>query len=360
MGGAGLAQSLTERWDRRSSPQWRGRLLPLARIGVEGRAIWLERLEAVGAVAMVVLAAVAIGGGGTRGLGLEVRAAAVGVILLPAIVHTLGFTLRDEVIALCILIPTALLALIDGNRIVEMFLVLLVGRAALVASPGTNAGVLVASLLIPTVDALRGTGTALPWTLLIALAWATGQSLRHQYELLARLECVQEDLEQRSALVERQRIARDIHDVIAHSLSVTTLYLGSARLAIEEVSPEAAAALKEAERLARESLADVRRTVGLLTPSAGVTPSTPPSAIDIPRLVTQFQRAGMEVNLCLSGDPASLSAAPHPSRSPGECCQARAGRGHRSRSGRRRRSHQAPRPHDGRQVRRPGARGWHT
>lgn len=71
-------------------------------------------------------------------------------------------------------------------------------------------------------------------------------------------------------LEERQRIARDVHDLVGHSLSVTMLHLTAARRDLEEAAAghasmeEAVEALGEAERVGRRAMSDIRRTVDLL------------------------------------------------------------------------------------------------
>ncbi len=72
----------------------------------------------------------------------------------------------------------------------------------------------------------------------------------------------------------------------------------------------AADALAEAERLGRQSLADIRRTVGLLQADRANGTSAPlPSAADIPTLVADYARAGLDVRLEVEGNPARLSSA---------------------------------------------------
>ncbi len=116
-------------------------------------------------------------------------------------------------------------------------------------------------------------------------------------------------LAERAAADERQRIAREIHDVVAHSLAVTMLHLTGARLALQRDPKEAEEALLEAERLGRESLAEIRRTVGLLAPEGTGTAAPMPAAADIPQLVREFEAAGLDVDFELTGDPCTLPAA---------------------------------------------------
>jgi signal transduction histidine kinase len=147
------------------------------------------------------------------------------------------------------------------------------------------------------------------WLLAIALSWAGGVGMQAQLLLLTKMRQEQAGLAERAAADERQRIAREIHDVIAHSLAVTMLHLTGARLALRRDPEEAEGALIEAERLGRESLAEIRRTVGLLTPEGTGTAAPLPTAADIPELVREFEAAGLDVELELRGDPQLLPPA---------------------------------------------------
>ena len=85
---------------------------------------------------------------------------------------------------------------------------------------------------------------------------------------------------------------------MAHSLSVTMLHLTAARRDLEDGgdTAEAVEALREAERVGRQAVADVRRTVGLLGDGGPVEPPAP-TVEDIEALVADFRAAGMDVDL---------------------------------------------------------------
>jgi signal transduction histidine kinase len=147
------------------------------------------------------------------------------------------------------------------------------------------------------------------WTLGCGFGWVAGWFGRRQQGLLAELRVAQAALAEQAANDERQRIAREIHDVIAHSLTVTMLHVTAARLAVEDDPEEARVALTEAERLGRQSLADIRRTVGLLRPRREQDMETQPlpAAGDVPMLVEDFCRTGLPVDLHLDGDLGAVS-----------------------------------------------------
>jgi signal transduction histidine kinase len=118
-----------------------------------------------------------------------------------------------------------------------------------------------------------------------------------------QLRALQTDLARRSRAEERTRIARDLHDVIAHSLTVSLLHVSSARLAVQHDPDEAVGALADAERLTRQSLDDVRATVGMLRTAGdeGIEPPTP--GLDrLDTLVDDLRAARLDVSLCVDGD----------------------------------------------------------
>lgn len=130
---------------------------------------------------------------------------------------------------------------------------------------------------------------------------------RRQADLIDQLHAAQAGLAERARAEERNSIAREIHDVIGHSLTVSLLHVSSARLAVEEEPAEALAALEEAERLGRQSLAEVRQVVGLMRD--GAEDAAPlPGAERIGELVESVRRAGTPVVLDVQGETESLTA----------------------------------------------------
>jgi len=119
---------------------------------------------------------------------------------------------------------------------------------------------------------------------------------RRQRDLLLQLRVAQRGLAQRAQAEERTRIARELHDVIGHSLTVSLMHVSAARLALDEDRAVAERALAEAERLGRASLDEVRHTVGLLRAEDGSESTAPlPGGGDVEPLLAQFRAAGAQV-----------------------------------------------------------------
>ncbi|MGH9273260.1 MAG: sensor histidine kinase, partial [Acidimicrobiales bacterium] len=154
------------------------------------------------------------------------------------------------------------------------------------------------------------------WLGAVVIGFTIGLVLRKLIESMADLKAAEGGLAAKAATDERQRIAREVHDVIAHSMTVTMLHITAARLAVGRGDDAAATeALVEAERLGRESLREIRQTVGLLRTELDGGVETPqPTATDIVELVDGFATAGVAVRLSVDGSlaevggPAGLTA----------------------------------------------------
>jgi signal transduction histidine kinase len=151
------------------------------------------------------------------------------------------------------------------------------------------------------------------WVPGIAAGGVAGYAVQTQVRLLQQERATRAALAERLAAEDRQRVAREVHDVIAHSLGVTMLHLTAARHALESDPEEAEIdeavdSLRAAERVGRQAMGDIRRTIGLLDgPSGAAVPA--PGLDDLPRLVDEFRVAGIDVSYELRGELAGLSPA---------------------------------------------------
>lgn len=118
--------------------------------------------------------------------------------------------------------------------------------------------------------------------------------------------------EARRALVEeRTRIARELHDVVAHSMSVIQVQSSTARYRIPGLSDAATAEFDDIAATARASLTEMRRMLGVLRTEDQSAELAPQQGIDdIPALVDSIRRAGVEVGLVLEGGDAASAATP--------------------------------------------------
>jgi signal transduction histidine kinase len=216
-----------------------------------------------------------------------------------------------RVMAMATLAGTAVTVLCSGSSSnVGWFAVcVLTGWCVLKAGTVPGAGFAACAVVVFVAEWVGGEGDP-GWA-----AWIAGTLFtvaicvmgRRQLELVDELRLAQAGLADRTRADERNRIARELHDVMAHSLTVSLLHLTSARLAVEEDPAGASTALAEAERLARESLAEVRQAVGLMREPIGSTATPAPGIDQLPGLVDGFRRAGTPVTYEVRGDPSRLS-----------------------------------------------------
>ena len=133
---------------------------------------------------------------------------------------------------------------------------------------------------------------------------------RHANELearAARLETERQERERVAVAAERRRIARDLHDVIAHSVSVMIVQAGAARLLLAEQPARAAGPLFAVEQAGRQALAELRRLLGMLRAGAAQAALTPqPGLAELEALVAQARAAGLPVALTVEGEPTTL------------------------------------------------------
>jgi signal transduction histidine kinase len=124
----------------------------------------------------------------------------------------------------------------------------------------------------------------------------------------AELEQAREELARLAVTDERLRIARELHDVVAHSMSVIAMHAGSGRVAVDRDPAATRRALVVIERSSRDALAEIRRLVAVLRAADdNATMLTPaPGLPDIHSLVAEVAAAGVTVDVQTVGDLAAV------------------------------------------------------
>ncbi|MEE4025341.1 histidine kinase [Gordonia sp. PKS22-38] len=193
--------------------------------------------------------------------------------------------------------------------IAPLFLALTTAIAAAMESLRASLGVAALSICVIVVaaatDHLESPAAAL---LAVLCGWLVGYMMLYQ-KLLSQNEVRDQRVRaDRAALDERRRIAREVHDVIAHSLSITMLNVTGARRALEDGDRgDALEALEDAERLGRQAMTEIRYIVKVLgTDDADAAPT--PGVCDVEKLVEEYRRAGLIVTLDIIGDVAAVPA----------------------------------------------------
>jgi signal transduction histidine kinase len=151
--------------------------------------------------------------------------------------------------------------------------------------------------------------------LIFAIGWLVGYALR---ERTVRTEAAEEraeraerdrELAARTAVAEeRARIARELHDVVAHAVSVMVLQVGAVRHRMPASETENRQALLNVEQAGRTALAEMRRLLGAMRRGDEQPDFTPqPGLADLDRLLEDVRAAGLAVQLRVRGEPVALS-----------------------------------------------------
>lgn len=155
---------------------------------------------------------------------------------------------------------------------------------------------------------------ALAATLIPVLPWYIGRRVTARQEHLQLLE-------ERAALLEREReaeirqaldeerrtIARELHDVVAHRVSLMTVQAGAAQAILDEDPIRAAKAMSNVEDAGRAALDELRHVLEVLRPRSGDQPRTPAASLaDLPKIAVQMEHAGLPVSLHVDGIPEDL------------------------------------------------------
>ncbi|MBO3752305.1 sensor histidine kinase [Streptosporangiaceae bacterium NEAU-GS5] len=155
-------------------------------------------------------------------------------------------------------------------------------------------------------------------TVLVLLCWVLGRSVRLRRAYLAelvdradRLERARESDTRAARAEERSRIARELHDVVAHHVSVMTVQAAAARKMLEanpDAPPEpgtiinAREALTAIEEMGRTAMVEMRNIVGVLRTDGPAERGPQPGLHDLPTLVEQMREAGLRTQLWLEGE----------------------------------------------------------
>jgi signal transduction histidine kinase len=149
---------------------------------------------------------------------------------------------------------------------------------------------------------------------LFVVAWVAGFVLRQRTaqgeearERAAHLELEQEEQVRKTIAEERARIARELHDVVGHCVSVMTVQTAGVRRMLSTEQSQERDALMAVERVGREALGEMRRLVGILRYSSpDLAPQ--PTLRDLDALVAHARDSGLSVDISVEGTPAGLPA----------------------------------------------------
>jgi signal transduction histidine kinase len=179
------------------------------------------------------------------------------------------------------------------------------------------AAALAGAAIVVSHDPARTPGEFIFIPVLFAIGWLAGFTVRERAAEAAAAEQRARQAEQARAATarvavaeERARIARELHDIVAHAMSVMVLHVGAVRHRLPAALTDEAEALRGVEQTGRSALSDMRRVLGA-TRGAGadVELAPQPGLADLATLAAEVTRAGLPVTVHLAGAPVPLPPA---------------------------------------------------
>jgi signal transduction histidine kinase len=203
---------------------------------------------------------------------------------------SLGSDLASPLIAFPCLLVVALIVAFGPRRMAIVSAV--VGYLAL-------GGPMIAAWL--TSDDVGGFAV-MTWNLIFLMTVIAAYAMLLSYRTSTAVNEAREAKARQAATEDRRQVARDVHDVLAHTLSVTMLHVTAARMAVlRSDSAQAIEALEEAERHGRSSLTDVRRIVRLLrSDDSSALDASQPGLADVENLIAGYRAAGLPIEFSMS------------------------------------------------------------
>jgi signal transduction histidine kinase len=151
---------------------------------------------------------------------------------------------------------------------------------------------------------LRGAGG---FTVIAAVVILLVRRVVSDREQRAQIAERERDVRAREAVLEeRARIARELHDVIAHHVSMIVVQAGAERSVLGEANASTREVLETVEQIGRSALTEMRRLLGMLRGDADEPLTPQPGLADVPTLVEQLRAAGLPVELHVDGAPREL------------------------------------------------------
>ena len=208
-------------------------------------------------------------------------------------------------------IPVTMYAVGAGLQRGRQVLACTVAAAVLVAAPALVGGV-VADAVAPSVSGVVNIALLIVGLVLLPVAvgrWVAArrqvlEGLRQQADQLLRERSA---VAERERALERSRISREMHDVVAHRVSLMVIQAGA--LEVKAADPDVAASAERIRTLGRDALADLRDVLGVLRstrPEDAAVLAPPPGLDDLDRLLEESRAAGLPVERHDEGTPRPL------------------------------------------------------
>jgi signal transduction histidine kinase len=284
------------------------------------REYWFELLIAVMAIAGMLELVIGRDSPGAPSLPVWTSVLLVAVLVLPLFARR-RFPFAAPAIYWVLapaltLFDGLLIPFIGSLGVVGLATAFLLGNLRSRVKAGVGLVLIVIGILI-VIGNIPGDQTASQFTFItlrFVVAWIAGYALRERAEQAeaAEMRAIHAERERESAArvavaEERARIARELHDIVAHAVSVMVLQVGAVRHKLPDSLAEDRDALKGVERAGRTALAEMRRLLAAMRPDGDEAQLVPQPGLDgLNSLLADVGRAGLPVELHLEGEPYPL------------------------------------------------------
>jgi signal transduction histidine kinase len=248
-----------------------------------------------------------------------VAAPAVGLVVLAL----LGWRSRPFAAPLALWLVAAALSFVDGLLVVSVYSLFVGGMAAafllgtLPDARQSRVGLVVtlaSAAIVIYNDPVKAAGDYLATPALFGLAWLVGFALQERgaraaaaEERAAHAEREREENARRAVFEERVRIARELHDVVAHHVSMMGVQAGAARVVIDRDQAKAKEALGAIEASSRQAVAELHRLLGFLRQAGDRDELAPtPGLSELPRLAASLSDSNLAVGVHVEGEERAL------------------------------------------------------
>jgi len=256
----------------------------------------------------------------------------IGILAYSAIgVALLAFRHRAPVLVFCAVLAHSLLALLTTSDYLPVVFLVIALEAVAELKPKRESLAALATMIAPTAilvlaaareasaerQVTAAVGSAIFYSALAIAAWAIGRVVRRHRSRLNRLQHLHEaEVEQQRAAaeqavsIERLRIARELHDIVAHSVTIMVLHAAGAKRVMDTDQHRAKESLTTIEQSGQQAMGELRRLLELLRESDGDPSSRPgsplPGLAQVPQMVNSVRGSGIGVTLQITGTPGRL------------------------------------------------------
>jgi signal transduction histidine kinase len=245
-------------------------------------------------------------------------AAVMGILLTLPLLWRRRAPLACLVASVAVLLVWTLIAAPQGSLVPFLTILALVFSLAVHASTRRAAAGLAVSAVALATEVAATTNSFGDYVFVgafLAGSWLAGRAVRARqqradelFDRTVRLEVEREEKAREAATNERARIARELHDVISHSVSVMVVQAGAAEQVFDSDPDQARNALRSIQETGRQARHELRRLLGLMRADRDDAVLAPqPGLAQLPTLVEQLRRSGLEVDLDVRVESRTLS-----------------------------------------------------